>query len=147
MAPMANPRLYHSIALLMPDGRVMVGGGGRKPKAVDYADVEFFSPPYLFKGPRPTIAGAPAQVSYGQSFVVQTPDAASIVSVSLVRPGALTHAVNTSQAFYSATFSKGSQLLNVTAPPNGNYAPPGFYMLFLLNAAGVPSVASMVQIL
>ena len=147
MAPMTNPRLYHSIALLVPDGRVMVGGGGRKTKAVDYADLEFFSPPYLFKGPRPTITGAPAQVSYGQSFIVQSPDAGSIAKVSLVRLGALTHAVNTSQAFYWATFSKGSQLINVTAPPNGNYVPPGFYMLFLLNEAGVPSVARMLQIL
>lgn len=147
MAPMTNPRLYHSIALLMPDGRVMVGGGGRKTKAVDYADLEFFSPPYLFKGPRPTIVGAPAQVSYGQSFVVQTPDASSIAKVRLIRLGALTHAVNTSQTFYSASFSKGSQLINVTAPPNGNYAPPGFYMLFLLSEAGVPSVARTMQIL
>ena len=143
---MTNPRLYHSIALLMPDGRVMVGGGGRKTKAADYADLEFFSPPYLFKGARPTIAGAPSQVSYGQSFVVQTPDAGSIAKVSLVRPGAITHAVNTSQAFYAASFSKGAQLLNVIAPPNGNHAPPGFYMMFLLKEDGVPSIAKMLQI-
>ena len=147
MAPMAEPRLYHSIALLLPDGRVLIGGGGRKTKAVDRANLEFFSPPYLAKGPRPTISGAPAQVTYGQTFVVQTPEAGSIAKVNLVRLGAITHAVNTSQAFYSANFSVGSQLINVTAPPNGGYTPPGFYMLFILNGAGVPSVARIVQIL
>jgi galactose oxidase len=147
MAPMAEPRLYHSIALLLPDGRVLVGGGGRKPKAVDHADLEFFSPPYLFRGPQPTIVGAPARVTYGQAFVVQTPDAAGIANVNLIRLGALTHSVNASQVFYRAGFSLGSGYLNVTAPPNSNYAPPGFYMMFLLNRLGVPSVAKILQIL
>jgi Domain of unknown function (DUF1929)/Galactose oxidase, central domain len=146
MAPLTHPRLYHSVALLLPDARVLAGGGGRKPKAVDYPDLEFFSPPYLFKGARPTISGSPAQISYGQNFVVQTPDAASITKVSIIRLGALTHAVNTSQVFYPASFSKGPGILNVTAPPNGNYAPPGYYMLFILNGAGVPSIAKIIRI-
>ena len=146
VASMAEPRLYHSIALLLPDGRVMIGGGGRKPKATDYADLEFYSPPYLFKGSQPTIDYAPAKVTYGQTFVVQSPDAASIAKVNIIRLGALTHGVNSSQAFYPALFTKGTGLLNVTAPPNGNYAPPGFYMLFVLNALGVPSVAKIIQI-
>jgi hypothetical protein len=66
--------------------------------------------------------------------------------VSIIRLGALTHAVNTSQVFYPASFSKGSGILNVTAPPNGNYAPPGYYMLFILNGAGVPSIAKIIRI-
>ena len=147
MASMAVPRLYHSIALLLPDGRVMVGGGGRRGSAVDHADLEFFMPPYLFKGPRPTIGSAPLQITYGRAFVVQTPDAANISMVNLVRLGALTHAVNTSQAYFPASFTYGAGLLNISGPPNSNYAPPGYYMLFIVNRIGVPSIAKILQII
>ena len=146
MAPMTVPRLYHSVALLLPDGRVMVGGGGRKGGAVDRADLQFFSPPYLFEGPRPSITGAPTQIAYGQSFVVQTPNAAAIAKVNLMRLGALTHGVNTSQIFYPAAFSRGAGLLNVIAPPNGNYAPPGYYMMFIISSNGAPSIARILKL-
>ena len=68
MAPMAELRLYHSIALLLPDGRVLIGGGGRKKEAVDRPNLEFFSPPYLFAGERPRITATPAEVRYGQNL-------------------------------------------------------------------------------
>lgn len=146
MAAMSEPRLYHSIALLLPDARVLIGGGGRKSRAVDHANFEFFSPPYLFKGSRPAITSIPPQVNYAQTFTVVTPNAAGIQKVSIVRLGALTHEVNSSQVLYPAAFTKGTGLLNVTAPPNANYAPPGYYMLFILNGNGVPSVAKIFQI-
>ena len=80
-------REYHSTALLLPDGRVLMAGGGQLPgtAAVDQTNAEIYSPPYLFKGARPTITNAPSTVQYGSSITVTTPDAASITKVSLVR--------------------------------------------------------------
>ena len=81
----------------------------------------------------------------GRTFIVESPDAASIVKASFVRLGVITHGVNTSQVFYPATVTSGSGTVTIQAPP-GSYAPPGYYMLFLLNGAGVPSVASILRI-
>ena len=80
------------------------------------------------------------------AFQVQTPDAAEIASVVLVRPGTPTHAFDMEQRLVGLSFTIGSGVLNVTSPPNGNIAPPGYYMLFVLNAAGVPSVARFVRL-
>jgi hypothetical protein len=85
-------------------------------------------------------------VNYNSPFVVQTPDAADIASVVLVRPGTPTHAFDMEQRLVGLSFTAGSGLLNVTPPPNGNIAPPGYYMLFVLNSAGVPSVARFVRL-
>ena len=150
LASMSAPRLYHSEAILLPDARVAVYGGGQfnsYSEPTDQLSAEFFAPPYLFKGPRPTITSAPSQLSYGQNFSVVTPDAARIATVSLVRFGSVTHAINMSQRFISPlTFSlSGSGLLTVTAPANSNLAPPGNYMLFILDSNGIPSVAAIVH--
>jgi hypothetical protein len=148
MAAMNAPRLYHSEAILLPDGRVLISGGGRANgvnEPTDQLSVEFFSPPYLFKGPRPTISSTPSQLSYGQNFSVQTPDAAQIASVSLIRFGSVTHATNMAQRFIPLSFSAGSGTLTATAPANANIAPPGNYMLFIVNTNGVPSVAAIVH--
>ena len=135
------PRVYHSAALLLPDGRVLSTGGNGVPQR----DPEIYSPPYLFKGARPTITSAPTSVAYGQSFVVQT-DAATISKITMLRLSSVTHAFNMSQYINELSFSQTAGDLNVTAPPNGNVAPPGYYLLFILNGSGVPSVAEFVQL-
>src|SRR5262245_34643285 len=145
MAPMQTPRMYHSTSLLLPDGRVVVAGGGRKGGATDFPSAEIYSPPYLFRGSRPTITSAPGQVQYGSSFDVTTPDAANIASVSLIHSGSMTHAFDENQRLLMLNFTQGSGKVTVTAPANGNVAPPGYYMLFIVDTNGVPSVASFVR--
>jgi len=140
------PRMYHSNALLLPDATVLMVGGNPARGTYEQHD-EIYSPPYLFNpdgsaATRPTIAGVPAALTYGGGFQVRTPDAANISSVVLMRPGAPTHAFDMDQRLVGLSFTAGSSVLNVTAPPNGNIAPPGYYMLFILNSTGTPSVAS-----
>jgi len=125
-----------------------MSGGGRYDDnnyPTDQFSAEFFAPPYLFKGQRPVITSAPSQLSYGQNFTVQTPDATRIAKVSLIRFGSVTHAIDMSQRFLPLSFSVGTGSLTITAPVDANLAPPGNYMLFLVDANGVPSVAAIVH--
>jgi hypothetical protein len=145
------PRLYHSNALLLPDATVLLIGGN--PERGTYEPhMEIYSPAYLFNvngglALRPAITGVPAgAIEYGTTFQVQTPIAADIASVVLVRPGAPTHAFDMDQRLVGLSHTAGVGVLNVVAPPNGNIAPPGYYMLFILNSAGVPSVSRFVQL-
>jgi len=150
MASMQVPRLYHSTAVLLPDGRVLSAGGGRPSASsggTDNWNAEIYSPPYLFKGPRPTISSIPATLAYGQRFMIQTPDAADIADVTLIRLSSVTHSFNMNQRFTRLTFSRASGALNLTAPSNRNVVPPGHYLFFILNGNGVPSVATIIQIL
>jgi hypothetical protein len=146
MASLSTYRGYHSVALLLPDGRVLSGGGAcTTAQGCNKNSAEIFSPPYLFAGPRPTIASSPASISGGQTFFVGTPDAANITQVTWIRLGAVTHTFNQEQRISFLSFSQTTGGLNVTAPQSANLAPPGFYMLFLLNS-GVPSIASIIQV-
>lgn len=139
LASATVPRLYHSISMLLPDGRVLSTGGN------SYTQSEFFSPPYLFAGSRPTITSAPVSAINGQSIFVGTPDAANITQVSWVRLPSTTHTYSMSQAFYSSSnITRGTGGITITSP-NDPTMPPGYYMLFILNS-GVPSVASIVHL-
>jgi len=143
LAPQTAPRMYHSTALLLPDGRVLSAGQS----SGQYENTgEIFSPPYLFMGARPVISNAPGTLGYGQAFTVATPQAASISRVALVKAAAVTHSNDFDQRYVTCTFTISGGTLLVTSPPNANYAPPGWYMLFLVNSTGVPSVASWVQV-
>ena len=146
----AYARLYHSVALLLPDATVWFAGGN--PSRGSYEPhMEIYKPAYLFNSngtlaTRPTITSVPSTISWNGSFTVSTPDAANISSAVLVRPGAPTHAFDMEQRLVGMSFTIGNGTLTVTAPPNGNIAPPGYYMLFLVNTSGVPSVAKFVKL-
>ena len=150
-------RQYHSVATLLPDGRVMTGGGGIcgtcTRKGYLEKNVEYFSPPYLYKkdgsgdtAARPVIASAPATIGYAKGFAVSTQQAGSIAKVGLVRLGAPTHGEDQGQRYVPLDFDPSGSGLNVTAPATTNIAPPGYYMLFVTNTAGVPSVAKIVRV-
>jgi hypothetical protein len=147
---MARPRLYHSVALLLPDATVWVAGSNPEQGTFDRT-IEIYRPAYLFApggglAARPTISSAPAAVGYNASFQVTTPQAADIASVALVRPGSSTHAFDFEQRLVDLSFTAGNGTLTLTSPPNANVAPPGYYMLFLINRAGVPSQAAWVRL-
>ncbi|KFE70392.1 hypothetical protein DB31_5434 [Hyalangium minutum] len=132
-------RGYHSTSVLLPDGRVLSAGG----RLVHTAQV--FSPPYLFKGPRPRISSAPAVVTPGTRFFVSTPDT-GIQKVTLISLASVTHAFDQNQRLLTLNFTPAGGGISVTAPETSIAAPPGPYMLFLVNAQGVPSVARIVRV-
>ena len=150
-------REYHSTATLLPDGRVMTGGGGicGNCLANGYLEknIEYFSPPYLYKkdgsgqlADRPVISTAPTTVNINTVFAVTSSQAAGIKKVGLVGLSDTTHSVNQGQRYVPLKFTVSGTTLNVTGPPTGGVAPPGYYMLFIVDSNGVPSVAKMVQI-
>jgi PKD repeat protein len=155
-------RLYHSVALLLPDATVMTAGSNpsaafaNSPNRGAYQPhIEIWTPPYLFTtdasgnvvpAARPTISAAPASIGYAGSFQVQSPNAADITSVVLIRPGSPTHAFDMEQRLVGLSFSAAGSTLTVSGPPNARIVPPGYYMLFILNGQGVPSIASFVQV-
>ena len=146
----ATQRLYHSVALLLPNATVWIAGGNPEPGTYNNT-MEIYQPPYLFNAngtlaTQPSITSAPPSISWGSQFTVQTPNAANISSVVLIRNGTATHAFGMDQREVGLAFTAGNGTLTVTAPPNGNIAPPGYYMLFILNSSGVPSVASFVNL-
>jgi hypothetical protein len=145
MASMSVMRQYHSVSVLLPDGRVLstgsVGGGGNN------TTMELYSPPYLYRGPRPPVSSSPAAVGYGEQFVVSSPAACRIDQVALVRCTTVTHHTNTDQRCLPLAWQRhGHCDLRVTSPANANLAPPGYYLLFLLDDCGVPSVGRFVRI-
>lgn len=140
------PRLYHSVAILLPDGRVMTAGSNPARKDEELR-LEMYYPPYLFKGARPVISAAPATAVYGGAMEIQTPQAAEIQWVSLIKPAAPTHTLDTEQRLVELSFTQiGGDRLKVDLIDAPNLAPPGWYMLFVTDQQGVPSVARWVQL-
>jgi galactose oxidase len=147
LPPAATPRPYHSIAMLLPDARVLTGGGGLCSKtacAANHPDIEIYSPSYLFAGARPTLTSAPASIrADGSSFPVSVSGA--VTRFVLIRMAATTHVVDLDQRLIPLEVSGQGTTLMLTAPANHNIAPPGYYMLFAL-AGDVPSVAAIVHV-
>jgi len=151
-ASAAIPRLYHSTALLLPDGSVLTAGGGA-PGPINELNAEIYYPYYLYANDgsgnpaqRPTIVSAPSTLNLNQTFTVQVGPNDTIGAINLIRVGFDTHAFNPEQRLIPVQFSqKGA---NVTAMLNAapELAPPGYYMLFVLNSANVPAVAPIIAI-
>jgi hypothetical protein len=144
MAAQTVQRTYHSTAVLIPDGRVVSAGSDNG--ASTQVTYEIYSPPYLFNGARPVIQSAPTTLTYGAQFNITTSNASTITSVALVRPGATTHADDFDQRYVNLSFTIGNGTLTATAPANGSIAPPGYYMLVIVNSSGVPSVMPFLQL-
>jgi Domain of unknown function (DUF1929)/Glyoxal oxidase N-terminus len=147
----AFARLYHNVQLLLPDGTVFLAGGNPG-QGIFENHIEIYQPAYLFNADgspasRPKAASdTPSSISYGQSFTLTTPDAATISSIALLKAGSVTHSFDMDQRYIGLSYTAGQGSLKVTGPPNSNIAPPGYYMLFLVNQAGTPSLASWVQV-
>ncbi len=152
-------RLYHSTALLLPDATVVSLGSNPGDRGSYLPTVEVYTPPYLFDANddpvanRPVITGVtPAKVGYGATLSATYTTASPISSAVLIRAGSSTHAFDMDQRLIGLCGPSpqppcsGSGTLPLTTPPNGNIAPPGFYMLFLLDASGVPSRAQWVEL-
>lgn len=145
------PRLYHSTAVLLPSGQVGAAGGNPEggdqvawlpPDENEELRLELFSPPYLFRGPRPVVVQAPGAVTYGQAFDLELSTPASVRWVSLVRPGITTHSFDSSQRLVDLEITdQAGTTISVRAPSNPNLAPPGWYMLFVTDQAKVPAEA------
>ena len=157
LAGASRVRQYHSSATLLPDGRVLTGGGGVCASCVSAGylekNVEYFEPPYLYKqdgsgqkATRPVISSVPSTATYGQDFDISSTQAGSIAKVGLVRLGAATHSQDQGQRYVPLSFTASSSTITATAPANSNLAPAGYYMLFITDNAGVPSVAKMIKI-
>lgn len=178
--PLHIPRIYHSVALLLPDARVLIGGGGLPAAGGDvvvdttnntvvtcsgnppndpvacrhygHNDVEIFSPPYLFNAngtaaARPTINTAPASVNLGETFNVSISSGTTVTSAALMRLPSVTHGLNFDQRRVVLTPTAPSTTsLTLTIPTSGNICPPGYYMLFVMNSAGVPSVSKFIKV-
>ena len=150
MVPSVKARLYHSTALLLKDGRILVAGGGAPGPQLN-ANAEVFSPPYLFNSlgqaaSRPVIMSAPNEAPYGSKITVQHSGSQNITRATLIKTGAVTHSFNMEQRFIELDFQDVSNGVSVTIPNSPNLATPGYYLLHLLDDKGIPSKAHIIRI-
>src|SRR5882724_6005752 len=144
-AALPSTRDYHSAAILLPSGQVMVAGWQN-------TSIEIYSPPYLFAGPRPTITAVPPLVHHGQNFVIHSPHAASIAKVVLIRPMAITHQTDGEQRALEMPLTHDTAhatQISLTAPHGGHphaVAPKGYYILFEVTNTGVPSEGKFIYL-
>lgn len=145
VAELHHDRLYHSLALLLPDGRVLIAGNN--PAGHEEHSIEIYSPPYLFAGPRPEILAAPGEARYGTTFRIRTTQAARIQYVNLMRPSAVTHSTDNEQRLVNLKQRRlGGGRLELKLTADHEIAPPGWYMLTVTNDEGIPSVATWIRV-
>jgi len=144
LPPQVYGRMYHSTTVLLPDGRVLSAGQDNGPSRFFG---EIYEPPYLFRGPRPQLTAVPRRVGYGNPFSIAGTPAAGIGAIGLIAPTTNTHSFNNSQRYVELDFDTlDPDALTATGPQDGNYAPPGYYMLFIVTPDGVPSIFQFVQV-
>jgi hypothetical protein len=148
LADLKSGRGYHTIALLLPSGSILIAGSSPDGEARN-PQVEVYDPPYLTRGPRPTVTAlSSTQFNYGATRTITTPEAATVKAVTLVRVASTTHGFSSDQRCVELTIaSRTSTTLNVTVPANRSVLPPGYYMLFLISQYGVPSIGKFVKAL
>jgi Domain of unknown function (DUF1929)/Concanavalin A-like lectin/glucanases superfamily len=156
LAEASVTRMYHSVALLLPDARVITASGNpdqghqvnwEPPDPNEELKLEIYSPPYLFRGSRPAINTVTTEWRYGQTVSIGTPNAGAIQWASLIRPGATTHSFNTTQRLVDLPIiAQGNGIVQVHVTEEPNLAPPGWYMLFLTDHDRVPSVARWIHL-
>lgn len=145
MDELPSARHYHSVMILLPSGQVMMAGWNN-------TKIEIYDPPYMFAGSRPVISSAPSLIHHGRTFTIESPDAASITKVVLVRPMAVTHQTDSEQKVIEMPYVHDHATpsrIRLTAPdsihPHSN-TQKGYYMMFALNGQGVPSVAKWIYL-
>jgi hypothetical protein len=148
------PRGYHSNAVVMPDGRIMITGDELQQIANDpditddmHGAVEIYEPPYLHRGDRPHLGDAPRRtIRYQERFNVRSDTSEDVTRAVVLAPSTSTHSINTSQRHLELEITQAREgALQLKAPPSAKDAVPGYYMLFLLDAKGVPSKAQWVR--
>lgn len=151
-ATATKPRLYHSNALLMPDGSILTGGGGA-PGPVRNLNAEIYYPSYLYlndgsgqPAPRPSLASTPAAVPVGGTLSGTVGDTDQISRITFVREGSATHSFNPDQRFFDLPFTQTGNQIVATLPANSNVLVPGNYMMFAFNSVGTPSLAQVVLV-
>ena len=148
--PQARARLYHSTAVLLPDASVLVAGGGAPGPQIN-TNMEIYYPPYLYNAAggfaaRPAIETAPGTIDIGETFGVDIVGTGAISRVAMIKTASVSHSWNTEQRFIELTFQQSGGHLNIQAPTKAADAPPGYYLLFVLNAAGTPSIAKIAKV-
>ena len=137
---MAHHRAYHSSMILLGDGSILAGGDPNSNASERYL-------PGYYNQPRPTISAAPATINYGNTFTIDTPEAAVISEVVVMMPGAATHSLDMTQRRIELVLSSvNAGSIDVIAPPNGFVAPSGWYLLIILDANRVPSKGHWIRV-
>ena len=141
------PRLYHSVAVLLPDGRVWTGGGNPHPGDEELR-IEIYTPGYFRDRDRPKIERAPSRIAYGSPFDLLFRASSPIVETAIVRPSSVTHSFNVDQRWVGLPMQPlGTDGIRAVAPPSPAHAPPGWYLLTLVDEKRRPAIAAWVQLL